>query len=327
MSDDYNTATPHTLSISDQTPPALSLAALLESLLFVADGPVPLAQFAQALDATPRAIEAALEELDVHYQQRGLRIQREKSGVQLTTAPQSAQAVEKFLGLESLQRLSKPAVETLAIIAYQQPVTRPYIESIRGVNSDGVIKSLLTKGLIEEVGRTEGPGRPVLYATTSTFLQHFGLAALTELPPLDIESLLAAAKVTAEQDLITSPAAGSISATDPVETSNTLEDDHTASESQPADSTQPLSDSDPDLANGRGDLVPAAGPNADSEPELADNQTDVSFLLNDSANGDHTPDEPIDSRPPDDADEDDDEEDDDDWGDDDEEDDDDEDDD
>lgn len=193
MSEDYNTG-------NFMSEPTLPLIALLESLLFVADGPVPVAQFATALDATPRAVESALEELEATYQVRGLRIQRDKSGIQLTTAPQAAEAVEKFLGLESLQRLSRPSVETLAIIAYQQPVTRPYIESIRGVNSDGVIKSLLTKGLIEEVGRTEGPGRPVLYATTSAFLQHFGLTSLQELPPLDIESLLAAAKVTAEQN-------------------------------------------------------------------------------------------------------------------------------
>jgi segregation and condensation protein B len=182
LSADYNTAT-------------LPLSALLESLLFVADGPAPIAHFAQALDASPRAIEAALEELEALYQHRGLRLQRDKDRVQLTTAPRAAEAVEKFLGLESIQRLSRPAVETLSIIAYQQPVTRPQIESIRGVNSDGVIKSLLTKGLIEEVGRTEGPGRPVLYETTPAFLQHFGLASLKELPPLDIESLLAAAKV------------------------------------------------------------------------------------------------------------------------------------
>lgn len=173
----------------------MPLSALLESLLFVADGPVAVSQFAAALEVTPRAIDGALEELESHFHNRGLRIQRDKDRVQLTTAPQAAEAVEKFLGLESIQRLSRPAVETLSIVAYQQPVTRPYIESIRGVNCDGVIKSLLSKGLIEEVGRTEGPGRPVLYGTTPAFLQHFGLSSLKELPPLDIEALLAAAKV------------------------------------------------------------------------------------------------------------------------------------
>ncbi len=175
----------------------MPLSALLESLLFVADGPVPVSQFAVALEVTSRAIENTLEELEALYANtdRGLRIQRDKDRIQLTTAPQAAEAVEKFLGLESIQRLSRPAVETLSIIAYQQPATRPHIESIRGVNCDGVIKSLLSKGLIEEAGRTDGPGRPVLYGTTPVFLQHFGLSSLKELPPLDIDALLAAAKV------------------------------------------------------------------------------------------------------------------------------------
>lgn len=180
---------------------------MLESLLFVADGPVPVSQFAVALEVTSRAIENTLEELEALYANtdRGLRIQRDKDRIQLTTAPQAAEAVEKFLGLESIQRLSRPAVETLSIIAYQQPVTRPHLESIRGVNCDGVIKSLLSKGLIEEVGRTDGPGRPVLYGTTPAFLQHFGLSSLKELPPLDIDALLAAAKVGSNDSETDSP--------------------------------------------------------------------------------------------------------------------------
>lgn len=252
------------------TPLTLPLAALLESLLLVADGPVPLAQYAQALNTTPRTIEAALAELETLYQQRGLRIQREKSGIQLTTAPQSAEAVEKFLGLESLQRLSKPAVETLAIVAYQQPVTRPYIESIRGVNSDGVIKSLLTKGLIEEVGRTEGPGRPVLYATTATFLQHFGLAALTELPPLDIESLLVAAKVTAEQNLQVRPES---EAATPPPTDEVVQ---AAIPAQPGD-TEPQTDTvyEPGHLARRGNPVADPQPESISTPELDSDDDDV----------------------------------------------------
>jgi segregation and condensation protein B len=104
----------------------------------------------------------------------------------LTTAPAAAGGVERFLGLAALTPLSRAALEALAIVAYQQPVTRPQIEAIRGVNSDSVIKNLLGKGLIEESGRTEGPGRPVLYSTTSEFMQHFGLAALSDLPPLSL---------------------------------------------------------------------------------------------------------------------------------------------
>lgn len=170
--------------------PTFSLSALVESLLFVADGPVQVTQLAAALEVQPRQIEDALAELETLYQSRGLSLQRLKDRVQLTTAPAVAAHIERFLGLESTQHLSRPSLETLAIIAYQQPVTRPQIESIRGVNCDGVIKSLLSKGLIEEVGRTEGPGRPILYGTTTTFLQHFGLSSLNQLPPLNVEAVL-----------------------------------------------------------------------------------------------------------------------------------------
>jgi segregation and condensation protein B len=97
--------------------------------------------------------------------------------------------VEKLLGLEASSRLSRAGVETLAIVAYKQPITRPGIDAIRGVNSDGVIKSLLQKGMIEESGRADGPGRPILYSTTSAFLQQFGLGSIQELPPFDYETL------------------------------------------------------------------------------------------------------------------------------------------
>ena len=92
------------------------------------------------------------------------------------------------MGLAAATPLSRAALEALAIVAYQQPVTRPQIEAVRGVNSDSVIKNLLTKGLIEESGRAEGPGRPVLYSTTPEFMQHFGLTSLAELPPLSLPS-------------------------------------------------------------------------------------------------------------------------------------------
>lgn len=107
--------------------------------------------------------------------------------MQLTTSPDTAADIERFLGLESTSKLSRAALEALAIIAYQQPVTRPEIDAIRGVSSDGVLKSLLSKGLVQEVGRADRPGRPILYVTTSDFLQHFGLNSLEELPPLSTE--------------------------------------------------------------------------------------------------------------------------------------------
>ena len=162
----------------------LSLAAKIEAMLFVSAEPVPVAQLATALDVTASVVERGLKELDESLVTRGLRLQRNAGRVQLTTAPELAPLVELFLGLEATTHLSRAALETLAIIAYQQPCTRPQVDSIRGVNSDGMMKSLLSKGLVEESGRTDGPGRPILYSTTLEFLQHFGLGSIAELPPL-----------------------------------------------------------------------------------------------------------------------------------------------
>ena len=164
--------------------PELSLAAKIEAMLFISAEPVPVGQLATALDVTPSVVERGLKELEEALVNRGLRLQRNGGRVQLTTAPELAALVELFLGLDATTHLSRAALETLAIIAYQQPVTRPQVDGIRGVNSDGMLKSLLSKGLVQEAGRTEGPGRPILYATTPEFLQHFGLGSILELPPL-----------------------------------------------------------------------------------------------------------------------------------------------
>ena len=164
----------------------LPLSIQIEGLLFVAAEPVAPASLAEALDVTASTVERALKELDESLQRRGLRLQRNAGRVQLTTAPQLALTVERFLGLEAASRLSRAALETLAIIAYQQPVTRPQVDSLRGVNSDGMMKSLMSKGLIQETGRTDGPGRPILYSTSPEFLQHFGINSITELPPLEL---------------------------------------------------------------------------------------------------------------------------------------------
>jgi segregation and condensation protein B len=172
-----------TLLQSDQE---ISLTALLEGLLFVADGPVPVGRMAEALEVAPDAVQVLLKELEESYAGRGLRLQWSGGNtVQLTTAPTAAPVIERFLGLETSGRLSAAALEALAIIAYRQPTTRPEVDAIRGVSSDGVIRTLVSKGLIEEVGRKEAPGRPILYGTTPTFLQHFGLVSLEELPDLE----------------------------------------------------------------------------------------------------------------------------------------------
>ena len=166
--------------------PQLSTLAKLEGLLFVASDPVPLTQLGIVLELTPTKLKAVLDELDETLVTRGLRIQTHRNRVQLTTAPELAPLIETFLGLDVTSKLSPAALEALSIIAYQQPVTRPQVDAIRGVNSDGVMRSLLNKGLIQESGRADGPGRPILYGTTPEFLQHFGIASLTDLPTLDL---------------------------------------------------------------------------------------------------------------------------------------------
>jgi len=164
-----------------------TLEARLEALLFVAPSAVNSTQLSEALGVPVDEVEKGLIQLNRLMQNgRGLRLQKHEGRYQLTSAPELAAEIERFLGLEATARLSRAALETLAIVAYRQPITRPGVDAIRGVNSDGVIKSLLSKGLIQEIGRTEGPGRPILYGSTQDFLQHFGLNSLDDLPPFEI---------------------------------------------------------------------------------------------------------------------------------------------
>jgi segregation and condensation protein B len=162
----------------------------IEALLFVTPTAVSSRQIANVLGVTPRVVEKALKSLENEFKNRGIRIQKSRGGYQLTTAPEFANLIENFLNLDITSKLSQASLETLAIIAYQQPVTRPMIDSIRGVNSDSVIKNLLSKGLIEEAGRSESPGRPILYTTSPEFLQHFGLSSLKKLPALSLPEII-----------------------------------------------------------------------------------------------------------------------------------------
>lgn len=179
----------------------LPLTAMVEALLFVSSEPAPVRQIAEALNFKVEAIEQALSELrKLEGASRGLRLQRKGDKVQLTTHPECAPYIEKFLGLDVTSRLSKPALETLSIIAYQQPVTRAQIEQVRGVNCDGVLSNLLNKGLIEEVGRLETAGRPIQYGTTFAFLQHFGLRSLDDMPQLQPIEAAALEAMAAKND-------------------------------------------------------------------------------------------------------------------------------
>jgi segregation and condensation protein B len=181
--------------MTDSQNPLTPTAIRLEALLFVAAEPVLTAQLAAALETTTTEVEQGLRALEESFQTRGLRLQRYAGRVQMTSAPEFAELIERFLGLEATTRLSRAALETLSIIAYQQPVTRPQVDAVRGVNSDGMMKSLLAKGLIQETGRTDGPGRPILYSTTAEFLQHFGINSVRDLPPLELT------QETEEQDV------------------------------------------------------------------------------------------------------------------------------
>jgi len=171
------------------TPPAPSAAQLIESLLFVAGEPLTVAQLAQALELPADAIEAALERLAAECQTRGVRVQRQGDSIQLVSAPEAASVIERFLGIQPQPKLSPAALEALAIIAYRQPITRANVDALRGVDSSGVIRALLGRDLIAEVGRLDTVGRPILYATTTEFLRQFGLSNLAELPPLDLPDL------------------------------------------------------------------------------------------------------------------------------------------
>lgn len=158
---------------------------LVESLLFVAAEPVAVRELARTLALPADAIESALEQLVDEYRSRGMRLLRHNDHVQLVTAPEAAAAVERFLGLQTVApRLSNAALETLAIVAYKQPITRSGMEAIRGVDCSGAVRTLLQRGLIVEVGRLQVAGRPVLYGTTEEFLKHFGLPSVAHLPQL-----------------------------------------------------------------------------------------------------------------------------------------------
>lgn len=167
-----------------------NLVAGIEAILFISGSPVMISHLADTFNVESKDIEKALNNLEQDLLNgRGIRVQRYLGKVQLTSSPEFSEFIELYLGIETTSKLSRAALETLAIVAYKQPITRPAIDSIRGVNSDAVIKSLLSKGLIEETGRTEGPGRPILYEITQEFLQYFGLGSINELPELFFEDI------------------------------------------------------------------------------------------------------------------------------------------
>ncbi len=163
-----------------------ALKPILESLLFVADRPLTVSRIGAVLEnARPEEIRSVLEEIREEFEARGcgIRLMEVAGGYQLRTAKENADWVKKFLGGRPT-RMSRATLETLAIIAYKQPITKAEIEAIRGVDVDGVVNTLAERGLIRAVARKDIPGRPFLYGTTTEFLQLFNLKDLTHLPTL-----------------------------------------------------------------------------------------------------------------------------------------------
>ena len=164
----------------------------IEGILFAAGEPVKAARLAVVLDKNVDEIEAAAKALKEEYDRdrRGFNIIEIAEGYQICSRPEYYTYIREILGEQRNQPLSNAAMEALAIIAYKQPVTRAMIEKVRGVNSDGCVNRLYERGLIEEAGRLDAPGRPILYRTTDTFLRCFGLRTPRDLPPINFEKIL-----------------------------------------------------------------------------------------------------------------------------------------
>lgn len=193
-----------------------ALKPILEALLFVADKPLTLEQLREITGEETRLIKQCFEELQETYEvpERGFRLRPIAGGYQLVTDPELSEYMQRFALQREKRKLSTASLETLAIIAYRQSITRQEIEYIRGVNVDGAMKTLVDRGLVKIAGRKEVPGRPLLYATTKHFLDHFGLGALKDLPKLaefkesDIElpvSLQQPAEKTPEEEPVPGP--------------------------------------------------------------------------------------------------------------------------
>lgn len=159
---------------------------IIESILLVAEKPVATKELSTCTGAMSSEVQKALTELIDEYKNRGIKIIKKGEYFSLVTDPENAEAVSKYLNEELRHDLSEAAIETLSIITYKQPVTRIEIEEIRGVQSDQILRNLLIRGLVTEVGRKEAPGRPILYGTTMEFMQYFGFEDEGQIPKLEM---------------------------------------------------------------------------------------------------------------------------------------------
>jgi segregation and condensation protein B len=169
-----------------QRPPIELTETALEALLFVAERPLSRREIAALAGADRQTVDERLGDLEVSLRDRGVRLLIDGDRVELATAPEGGALVARYVGADAV-RLSPASLETLAIVAYRQPVTKAAIERIRGVDSDYTVRTLLHRRLLVELGRSDAPGRPYLYGTGFEFLERFGLTSLEELPPLDVD--------------------------------------------------------------------------------------------------------------------------------------------
>jgi len=188
-------------------PPPLS-EAVLEALLFVAERPLSRREIAAACAADATEVDARLGDLEVSLRSRGIRLALAGDRVELVTAPEAGAVIARYVGTDAV-RLSPASLETLAIVAYRQPVTKSAVERIRGVDSDYSLRSLVHRRLIVELGRADAPGRPIMYGTGFDFLERFGLTSLDDLPALDAD---VAARLTEEGSAGTAGSWGSANA-------------------------------------------------------------------------------------------------------------------
>jgi len=184
LNGDYPEAEPSASAASTEA--ADLTEAQLEALLFVAERPLSRREIAAAAGLDRATVDGRLGDLEVSLRARGIRLIADGDRVELVTAPEAGALIARYVGSEAV-RLSPASLETLAIIAYRQPVTKAAIERIRGVDSDYTVRTLVHRRLATELGRAEAPGRPILYGTGFDFLERFGLTSLDDLPALDPE--------------------------------------------------------------------------------------------------------------------------------------------
>lgn len=165
----------------------LRVKGIIEALLFVSDRPLSVSKICDVVEVEENVAKKALEDIALEYRRddRGFQLKEVADGYRLYSHPAYAPYIERMILSFDHRRLTQAALETLSIIAYKQPVTKADISAIRGVNSDGVINTLLNRDLVKEMGRQDTPGQPILYGTTTRFLESFGLKSVDELPPLD----------------------------------------------------------------------------------------------------------------------------------------------